>query len=169
MEKEMDEKGSVIIIDDDVSVLNMIETGLLSRGYRCETATNAETAFELISKTSFDIMITDIILPGMGGFELTEKATKLRPDILVIIMTGYTEDFTYDRAIEAGISDFIKKPFTFQELITKIQLVTLKENLIKMSVTDELTGLHNRRGFFTLAELQLKQANREKTKIYLLY
>ncbi len=165
----MDEKESVIIIDDDVTVLNMIDSGLSSKGYRCETATDAESAFELISKTSFDIMITDIILPGMGGFELTEKATKLRPNILVIIMTGYTEDFSYDRAIETGVSDFIKKPLTVQELIIRIQLVTLKEKLIKMSVADELTGLYDRRGFFAMAEQQLKLANRQNNKIYMLY
>ncbi|MHC4183446.1 MAG: GGDEF domain-containing protein [Planctomycetota bacterium] len=165
----MDENNSIIIIDDDIDLLNMIEEGLLSQGYRCETAINATSALELIKKTSFDIMITDIVLNGMDGFELTEKANKLRPDMLVIIMTGYTEDFSYDRAIEVGASDFIKKPFTLQELIIRVQLVKLKEKLIKMSVTDELTSLNNRRGFFTLAEQQLKQANREKNKIYLLY
>ncbi len=165
----MDEQGSVIIIDDDENVVAMIESGLSSKGYRCETATDAESAFEAISNSSFDIMITDIVLPGMDGFELTEKATNLWPDIIVIIMTGYTEDFSYDRAIETGASDFIKKPFTLQELIIRIQLVKLKERLMKMSVTDELTGLHNRRGFFTLAEQQLKLANRQHSKMYMLY
>jgi diguanylate cyclase (GGDEF)-like protein len=169
MGQEMDGMESVIIIDDDENVLEMIESGLSSNGYRCQTATNAESAFESISNSSFDIMISDIILPGMDGFELTEKVTKLRPDIIVIIMTGYTEDFSYDRAIETGASDFIKKPFTLQELIIRIQLVKLKEKLLKMSVTDELTGLHNRRGFFTLAEQQLKLANRQNSKIYMLY
>jgi diguanylate cyclase (GGDEF)-like protein len=114
-------------------------------------------------------MISDIVMPGMDGFELTEKAKKLRPDMLVIIMTGYTEDFSFDRAIEAGASDFIKKPFTLQELIIRIQLVELKEKLLRMSVTDELTGLYNRRGFFTLAEQQINIYNRQKQVIYLLY
>jgi diguanylate cyclase (GGDEF)-like protein len=169
MDKETDEKRSVIIIDDDVSLLKMIKEGLLSEGYRCETVTNADAALERINKTSFDMMITDIVLNGTDGFELTERVKKVRPDMLVIIMTGYTEDFSYDRAIETGASDFIKKPFTLEELIIRIQLVTLKEKLIKMSVTDELTGLYNRRGFFAMAEQQLKLSNRQKEEIYILY
>ncbi|MEW6109159.1 MAG: GGDEF domain-containing response regulator [Nitrospirota bacterium] len=165
----MDEKRSVIIVDDDVSLLDIIATGLSTHGYRCETAADAETAFEIINKNSFDIMLTDIILPGMDGFELTAKAKRLRSDMLVIIMTGFAEDFSYDRAIEAGASDFIKKPFTLQELIIRFQLVKLQKKLLKMSFTDELTGLYNRRGFFTLAEQQLKLSDRLKNLIYMLF
>jgi diguanylate cyclase (GGDEF)-like protein len=165
----MKEKRSVIIIDDDESLLKLFKTELLSQGYTCKTATSGESALKLINKTSFDIMISDIIMPGMDGFELTEKAKKLRPDMLVIIMTGYTEDFSFDRAIEAGASDFIKKPFTLHELTIRIQLVKMQEKLLRMSVTDELTGLYNRRVFFTLVGQQINIYNRQKQVIYLLY
>lgn len=165
----MDEKKSVLIVDDDLSLLRVIETGLSSQDYQCEIAADAETALEIVVNKSFDIMITDIIMPGMDGFELTEKAKRLRPDMLVIIMTGFTEDFSYDRAIEGGASDFIKKPFTLQELIIRLQLVRFQEKLLKMSVTDELTGLYNRRGFFAMAERQLKLSNRNNEILYLLF
>jgi diguanylate cyclase (GGDEF)-like protein len=165
----MDKKSSVIIIDDDIRLLQVIKTGLLSKDFRCEAATSVESAFELINKTSFDIMLVDIAMPGMESFALTEKAKKLSPDMLVIIMTGYIEDFSFDRAIEAGVSDFIKKPFSLHELTIRIKLVKLHEKLLSMSVTDELTGLYNRRGFFTLAEQQLNIYNRLKEEIYLLY
>lgn len=169
MDQENDKKKSVLIIDDDIDLLKMIQTGLVSQGYHCDTAADAESALELLNQTSFDLMVADIVLPGMDGFEITEKAKKIRPDMLVILMTGFTEDFSYDRAIVAGGADFIKKPFTFQELIVRFQFVTLQEKLLKMSVTDELTGLYNRRGFFTLAEQQLRLAKREKDKVYMLY
>jgi len=169
MEKEVDQQRSLIIIDDDADVLDFIETGLLTQGYQCQTATSAQSALELINETSFDLMITDVVLPGMDGFELTERSKKLRPDMPVIIMTGFTEDFSYERAIEAGASDFIKKPFALHELIIRIRLVKLQEKLLKMSVTDELTGLYNRRGFFALIEQQLKLSNRQKNVLYLLF
>lgn len=165
----MHEKKSVLIIDDDISLLRIMETGLSSQDYQCETAADAETALELLKKDSFDIMITDIVMPGMDGFELTEKAKRLRPDMLIIIMTGFVEDFSYDRAIQGGASDFIKKPFTLQELIIRLQLVKFQEKLLRMSVTDELTGLYNRRGFFTLADQQFKISGRLKHPIYLLF
>lgn len=169
VEQERTDKGSVIIVDDDRSLLNIIGQGLSLEGYRCESAPDAESALELISKTSFDMMITDIVLPGIDGFSVTEQARKLRPDMLVIIMTGFIEDFSYDRAIEAGASDFIKKPFTLQELVVRIRLVKLQAKLIRMSVTDELTGLYNRRGLFTIADQQFKLANRLNEIIYVLY
>jgi two-component system cell cycle response regulator len=165
----MDERNYVLIVDDDESLLDIFKTALLSEGYRCETTANVESALELINKIPFDIMITDIKMPGLTGFELTEKAKKIRPDMAVIIMTAYIEEFSYDNAIEAGASDFIKKPFTVKELMVRIQHVKLQEKIRAMSVTDELTGLYNRRGFFTLAEQELKTANRQKRKIYLIY
>lgn len=165
----MDQKQSLLIVDDDATVLKVTEAGLLSQGHRCETAASAEAALERITETPFDVMIADIVLPGMNGFELTEKAKKLRPEMLVIIMTGYVEDFSFDRAMETGASDFIKKPFTLQELLIRIQLVQLQDKVLRMSVTDELTGLCNRRGFFTLAEQQLKLARREKKGLVMLY
>lgn len=169
MELEKDKKRSVLIIDDDLNVLKLVHAGLVAEGYHCATAPDAESALEELQKTAFDIMVTDIVLPGMDGFDLTEKAKKIRPNLLVIVMTGFTEDFSYDRAIEAGGSDFIKKPFTVQELIVRFQFVALQEKLLKMSVTDELTGLYNRRGFFTLVAQQLRLSQRQKDKVYLLY
>jgi len=165
----MDGKIFILIVDDDVSLLGIFKTALLAEGYRCETAATVELALELINKTPFDVMITDIKMPGLTGFELTEKAKKIRPDMPVIIMTAYIEEFSYDNAIEAGASDFIKKPFTMKELLARIQHVKLQEKIRAMSVTDELTGLYNRRGFFTLAERELKIANRHKIKMFLIY
>jgi len=165
----MDERNSVIIVDDDERLLEIFKTALSLEGYQCETASSAESALELINKTSFDIMLTDIRMPGIEGFELTHKAKKIIPDMAVIIMTAYAEEFSYDNAMEAGASDFIKKPFTLNELMARIQHVKLQEKVRTMAVTDELTGLYNRRGFFSLAEKLLQLCKREKKGIFMLY
>lgn len=165
----MDERTSVIIVDDDERLLEIFKTALSLEGYQCETASSAESALELINKTSFDIMLTDIRIPGIEGFELTHKAKKIIPDMAVIIMTAYAEEFSYDNAIEAGASDFIKKPFTLNELMARIQHVKLQEKVRTMAVTDELTGLYNRRGFFSLVEKLLQLCKREKKGIFMLY
>src|SRR4030066_2301547 len=165
----MDERNFVIIVDDDERLLEIFKTALSLEGYQCETASSADSALELINKTSFDIMLTDIRMPGIEGFELTHKAKKIIPDMAVIIMTAYAEEFSYDNAMEAGASDFIKKPFTLNELMARIQHVKLQEKVRTMAVTDELTGLYNRRGFFSLAEKLLQLCKREKKGIFMLY
>lgn len=161
--------NSVLIVDDDERLLEMLMTALSIEGYRCETAAEVEKALDLIKNVVFDILIVDIKMPGMTGLELTQKAKKIRPDMAVIVMTAYIEEFSYDSAIEVGASDFIKKPFSVRELIARIQHVKLQERLRSMSVTDELTDLYNRRGFFALAEQELKMANRLRRNAFLFY
>jgi diguanylate cyclase (GGDEF)-like protein len=165
----MDYMNTVLIVDDDEGLLEMFQTALSLEGYECKKAATAEKALELIKENQFDILIVDIKMPGMTGLELTERAKKIRQELAVIVMTAYIEEFSYDSAIEVGASDFIKKPFTVRELIARIQHVKLQERLRSMSVTDELTGLYNRRGFFTLADQELKLAKRLRRNIFLFY
>lgn len=166
---ERDKRSSVLIVEDDRSVLNVLTEGLSIHGYHCETAPNAEEALNLLGKTSFDIVITDIALSGMTGLELTAAVKQLSPDTIVITITGYIDDFNYDEAVEAGASDFIKKPFTLKELLARIKHAKRQEQTRGLLLTDDLTGLLNRRGFFALAEQQLKIAKRNKKGLYILY
>ncbi len=165
----MDERSSVIIVDDDEILLKMLKEALFLQGYQCEAAANFESALKLINNMPFDIMITDIRMPDIDGFEITYEAKKIKPDMAVIIMTAYIDEFNYDNAIKAGASDFIKKPFTLNEFMARIQHVKLQEQIRIMAVTDELTGLCNRRGFFNLAEHALNLANRLQRQIFILY
>ncbi|MEW6584650.1 MAG: response regulator, partial [Nitrospirota bacterium] len=140
-------KSSLIIVDDDLVFLTMLENGLSLEGYHCEIFLNASAAINRIQEAPFDILLTDISMPGMKGFDLTRQAKRIRSDMAIIIMTGFIDDFSYDSAIEAGASDFIKKPFTLKELVARIEHVKMHEYMRAISVTDELTGLYNRRGF----------------------
>ena len=162
-------QGRVLIVDDDENLLKFIRAALESEGYQCETVMNPVSALELISKCPFDIMITDVVLPMMSGLELTKKAKNMKPHMAIIIATGYIDAFSYDEAIEAGASDFLKKPFTVKELTARVKHVKIMEEMRNLALRDELTGLYNRRGFFALIEHQAKLAKRKKTGMYLLY
>jgi diguanylate cyclase (GGDEF)-like protein len=165
----MKQKSTVLIVDDEPRVLDMISKGLSIDGYECKVALDGEKALQLINKSSFDFLIADVVLPGIDGFVLTQKVKRLRPDMLVIIMTGFVKDFSYDIAVKAGASDFIGKPFSVQELLIRMKQVKMQEQLRIMSITDDLTGLLNRRGFYPMAEHQLKIALRYSDTIALLY
>ncbi len=165
----MKKKSTVLIVDDEPRVLDMISKGLAIEGYNCGVALDGETALTSIKKSSFDFLIADVVLPGMDGFVLTQKVKRLCPDMLVIIMTGFVKDFSYDIAVKAGASDFIGKPFSVQELLVRMKQVKMQEQLRIMAITDDLTGLLNRRGFYPMAEQQLKIAKRYNETIALLY
>jgi diguanylate cyclase (GGDEF)-like protein len=159
----------ILVVDDNISLLDTINNGLSLSGYQCKAAMSASIALELLNKDLFDMMIIDIVLPDMSGFELTTKAKKIKPDMAIIIMTGYIDEFSYEDAIESGASDFIKKPFSVKELIARIEHAKMHERLHDISLHDELTGLYNRRGFFTLAEHLLKTAKRQQAGLFMLY
>ncbi len=169
MHDSMNRAITVLIVDDETSIREILHETLSLEGYQCSKAASGDAAIAMLNTRSFDILITDIVMPGLGGLELTELAKKLNPSMPVIIMTGFIDEFTYDKAIESGASDFIKKPFTAAELLMRIKHVWQQEKLRVMAITDELTGLLNRRGFFNLAEQQLKLARRNDQEIFMVY
>jgi DNA-binding NtrC family response regulator len=81
----------ILVVDDNISLLDTINNGLSLSGYQCKAAMSASIALELLSKDLFDTTIIDIVLPDMSGFELATKAKKIKPDMAIIIMTGYGE------------------------------------------------------------------------------
>ena len=85
-------------------------------GYLASTATRAEEALNCSEAENVDVVITDIMLPGMDGLELTDRIKK-NFDIDVIVMTGYSGDYSYEEAISKGASDFVFKPVRFEELL----------------------------------------------------
>jgi two-component system, cell cycle response regulator len=165
----MEKKLRFIVVDDDSSLLDVLKRYFTMQGHHCEVFTGAEAVLDHLADNSCDILITDIVMPGMKGLQLTKQVKFSWPNTNVIVMTGFMDDYSYDQAIEAGASDFIKKPFTVHEMMVRIKQVMLLEKVREMSITDELTGLHNRRGFFAIAQQQLKVTKRVKGKLALVF
>ena len=128
----MDKKRSVLIVDDDKRILDVLKMWFTEEGYACEAVADAKEALAIIEKNTFDFIFTDIVLPGINGLELTEKIKALKPSTKVVVMTGFSGDFSYDKAIEAGASDFIKKPFTLQELTARMAILKMQEDVAQL-------------------------------------
>ena len=163
------DKPFIMVVDDDVSILDVLRQSLSMEGYNCQVFTRGEDALEAMERMTPEVLLTDIVLPGMRGLDLVEKAKNIHPGITAIIMTGFVEDFSYDAAIRAGAADFIKKPFAAQELLVRIRHGQLQDHLRALSITDELTGLANRRGFFAFTQQQIKQARRNNERMALFF
>lgn len=159
----------IMIIDDDVAILDILRQSFCMEGYTCEAYTRAEDALEALERTPPEVLLTDIVMPGMGGLELVSRSKHIHPGITAIVMTGFVGEFSYDEAIRAGAADFIRKPFTTQELLVRIKHGQMQDHLRTLSITDELTGLANRRGFFAFAQQQMKSAKRNTERMVLFF
>lgn len=124
---------NILVVDDEAS-LRMILTRALSRaGFECKEAVDAPSAYELILSDNFDLVISDIAMPGMDGIQLLTK-TKVRfPDIDFIMMTGYASEYSYIDIMDAGASDYMTKPFNINSAIARINRIAReKRNLIEL-------------------------------------
>ncbi len=119
-------KGNILIVDDEQDVLDVTGDMLKSLGYQVTEATGSPEAFEMFKNTkdAFDLVITD----KMTGDVLTSKILDLRPEIPVILCTGYSEKINREKAFQIGIKDFLAKPVKMEDLSEAVRkLLPVKE------------------------------------------
>jgi diguanylate cyclase (GGDEF)-like protein len=168
----------VLVVDDDKGVRNVVCEAIRRAGYACWTEASGDEALRFLEKKKVDIVIADIRMPGLNGFELT-KAVREKYDADVIIITGYGKEFQYEEAIEKGASEFILKPIRIQELIVRLRRVLkerallaqqrqMENQLRELTITDDLTRLYNMRHFYVQLQLEMDRASRYKNPLSLL-
>jgi len=111
----------LLIIEDENTLCQSLQRVLCREGYEVDVADSAESAFTLLEKKSYNLIITDIILPGLSGIELLTTYRKQNPLQKVVVITAYASLTTAVEAIEAGASDFIIKPIMHDEMKTVIR------------------------------------------------
>ncbi len=122
-------KKHILVVDDDNSLRKLLKESLVACNHEVTDAPNGETALELIKTTKFDLMITDVMMPGIKGIELLEKVREQLPELGCLVITAYG---TVDKAVEAmqkGAFDFITKPFSITHLQSRIERFFEYENL----------------------------------------
>ncbi len=110
----------ILIVDDEDIVLKSCLRILQKLDYEVETVYSGQTALDYLEKKKYDIVVTDLMMPGMDGMQLLEEIKKRYPDVIVIIFTGFATVETARQALKAGAFDYIPKPFTPDELRTVI-------------------------------------------------
>ncbi len=163
----------VLVVDDEEPVKRLIVTLLSQKGHQCIAAGSGLEALEKIEKNKFDAVVADIVMPEMDGLTLTRELSKHDQSPPVMIMTGHADEYSAEDAIALGAREFINKPFSIAEFIIRFYKMMHdhrgEEALLALSLTDELTGLYNRRRFFVLTDQCLKVAVRTKKRPLLLF
>ena len=172
-------KGKVLIVDDAPDTLEIIQRLLHYEGYDVTIASSGEEGVKKVEQEKPEVVLMDINLPGISGTEALRRIRTMNPIQCVIMLTAFA---TVDNAIQAlkeGASDFVKKPFENEHLIhivnqglekykTLMEKEKLEEEVRRLSITDDLTGLHNHRHFFKTLEGELTRSKRQKTSLSLL-
>lgn len=125
---------TVMIVDDEAIIRDLCRRALNT--YRVVEACNGEEALALFEKGGIDVILTDVMMPKMGGIELLKRLKKIEPTILVIVMTGFAEKDVILNALKADADDFITKPLNLLQLKTAIE-----KSLIKKALKEEIANL----------------------------
>jgi DNA-binding NtrC family response regulator len=110
----------ILIVDDEPMIRETLGTLLRMVGYLPVLAGDGNEAFSVFLQDTFDLVLSDIRMPGSDGVELLKKIKDAKPAIPVLLMTGYS-DIDRSQAIELGAADLIRKPFSFDSVLAKLE------------------------------------------------
>ena len=111
----------ILIVEDEEPIANLIRMNLTRAGYQCEIAPDGELAADRIENQSYDLILLDIMLPKLDGYEVLEYAMAV--DIPVIFLTAMGETSQKVKGLKLGAEDYIAKPFEIQELLARVEAV----------------------------------------------
>lgn len=168
-------RGRVLVVDDSRPVRLVVARQLEGANYAVEQADDGDQALRMIERGTFDVVITDLRMPGLDGFAVLEATKRLAPGVEVIILTGaHTEDMSAAvRALRLGAHDYLTKPPYPDEVVLAVERAMEKRRLRETnarllrqleesSLTDPLTGVSNRRAFDRALEQEVARARRHK-------
>ncbi|WP_300542190.1 response regulator transcription factor [Maricaulis sp.] len=112
----------ILVVDDDDRIRTLLKRYLQERGYRVSTAPNADKALSTLNSLAFDLLVLDVMMPGMNGFELTE-AVRRQGDTPILLLTARGEAEDRIKGLSLGADDYLAKPFEPEELILRINAI----------------------------------------------
>jgi DNA-binding response OmpR family regulator len=113
---------TVLLVDDDAALLEVMTIVLLSEGYRVVTAADGAAAIKEVGREDLDLVILDVMMPGMSGFEVLKKIRE-QSDVPVVMLTAKDQSVDKVVGLELGADDYITKPFDTKELLARIRAI----------------------------------------------
>lgn len=131
----MEKSKHILLVEDDESILFGLQDILEGQGYQISTASNGIDGLKLATENSIDLLILDIMLPGMNGLEICKKVKKEKLTFPIIMLTAKSSEIDKIAGLDYGADDYITKPFSLSELLARIRAILRRvypaENILK--------------------------------------
>lgn len=125
------QEGNILVVDDEKGQREILKAILVKQGYEVLTSSNGMEALRLLKETSFDVVLTDLKMPGLDGIELLRSILKEKSPVSVVLMTAHGTINSAVEAMKLGAFDYLVKPFEMDELLVVIKKAFEKTNLLK--------------------------------------
>jgi len=129
----MEKKINILLVEDEESLAAALEYNLEEEGYKVKWAKDGRQAIDYFDNDQFDLIVLDIMLPYLNGFEVAEYVRNKDAQIPILILTARGEDSDRIKGLEAGADDYLTKPFHLQELILRIKGMLKRKSWYKKS------------------------------------
>ena len=122
---------TILVIEDDISILRGLKDNLEYEGYSVITETNGKEGLQLALKENIDLILLDIMLPGMNGYEICRKLKKEKPELPVIMITARGTEVDKVSGLDIGADDYVTKPFSIPELLARVRAIFRRLTQVK--------------------------------------
>jgi DNA-binding response OmpR family regulator len=120
----------ILIVEDDEEMRSLLKEFLEEEGFETECASNGTDALREIAKKPFDLIVTDIEMPGLTGLDIIPEMNKLRPEVSIIVMTSFANEEVHRRSLEKGAGGYLEKPIHIEKLKALIhEMLSAKQGM----------------------------------------
>ena len=166
----MSEKIKILVVDDAEVMRNLLTGVLTDAGYEVKAVSTGEKALGEIKEDNYDVVVTDLKMPGMNGLEVIKETKQINKDICIIAITAYPSVKSAVEAMREGAYDYITKPFDIEEIRLVVRRAAERYFLLKeagqkefyreLAISDGLTGIYNHRHFHEVLPREIERAKR---------
>lgn len=129
--------GTVLLAEDDAPSRQIYFTVLEGEGYHVIQVPDGQSALEVLSSQAVDLLVTDIMMPGMSGIELLQQARQIQPDLRAIVMTGHKTSEAVISAMRNRACEFLEKPFRTEELLEAVSVVMSRDLGLQIEIISD--------------------------------